>query len=94
MTPIADIAALASSEHGEESVLSPQKMTAALAKELMIRQNEEFVENKQCQDVYREVLEIHLAEEGQSSNIAVEGKIALVMASLSFNYYWASVKQM
>ena len=47
-------------------------MTAALAKELMIRQNEEFVENKQCQDVYREVLEIHLAEEGQSSNIAVE----------------------
>ena len=30
----------------------------------MIRQNEEFVENKQCQDVYREVLEIHLAEEG------------------------------
>lgn len=69
-------------------------MTAALAKELMIRQNEEFVENKQCQDVYREVLEIHLAEEGQSSNIAVEGKIALVMASLSFNYYLASVKQM
>lgn len=60
----------------------------------MIRQNEEFVENKQCQDVYREVLEIHLAEEGQSSNIAVEEKIALVMASLSFNYYLASVKQM
>ena len=54
----------ADQEHGEESVLSPQKMTAALAKELMIRQNEEFVENKQCQDVYREVLEIHLAEEG------------------------------
>lgn len=64
LTPIADIAALASSEHGEESVLSPKKMTAALAKELMIRQNEEFVENKQCQAVYREVLEIHLAEEG------------------------------
>ena len=64
LTPIADIAALASSEHDEESALSPQKMTAALAKELMIRQNEEFVENKQCQDVYREVLEIHLAEEG------------------------------
>ena len=43
LTPIADIAALASSEHDEESALSP-KMTAALAKELMIRQNEEFVE--------------------------------------------------
>ena len=48
LTPIADIAALASSEHDEESALSP-KNDGGSGKRLMIRQNEEFVENKQCQ---------------------------------------------
>lgn len=63
LTPVADIAALASSEKGEAIDLYKKTISASIAKELMIKQNEEFVENKQCKAIFREVLYIHLAED-------------------------------
>ncbi|KAF1298853.1 protein tyrosine phosphatase [Enterococcus sp. JM4C] len=60
LDPIANIAALASSENGEEKPLDFENMTAELAKFLMTEQNREFVRSERCQEVYKEMLEIYL----------------------------------
>ncbi|MGM0123381.1 protein-tyrosine phosphatase [Enterococcus sp. AZ194] len=66
LDPIADIAALASSEDGEDKPVDFDNMTAELAKFLMTEQNREFVRSKRSQEVYKEMLEIYLddREEG------------------------------
>lgn len=66
LDPVADIAALASSEFTGGKKLDlhdPKNMTAELAKHLMIEQNVAFVHDKKCQKAYREMFHVILQEE-------------------------------
>lgn len=57
LTPVADIAAFASKEDAEFDLKS-MKLTADLAKSMMIKQNVAFVEMEQCRKVFKEMLDI------------------------------------
>lgn len=65
LNPVANIAALASSEEVEEE-LSLADMTAEHAKWLMTQQNEEFVKGESSQRAYREMFKIMLEEENHA----------------------------
>lgn len=63
LNPVADIAALASSEEMDTTQLYQGKITAALAKHLMTEQNRAFVEDPDCQACYRQMFQLMLDPE-------------------------------
>lgn len=63
LTPIADIAALASSDTKEQANLFEKKITADLARFLMIEQNKAFVEDETSQKVYRKMFDLLLEKD-------------------------------
>ncbi|MEY8444360.1 tyrosine-protein phosphatase [Lactococcus ileimucosae] len=60
LTPIADIAALASAEYGEIDMEDQSKLTPDLVEFLMIKQNQTFVTDPHCKMVYKSMIEIYL----------------------------------
>ncbi len=60
LTPVADIAALASAEYGDIDMANQSKLTPELAEFLMIEQNHTFVTDSHCKKVYKKMLEIYL----------------------------------
>lgn len=63
LTPVADIAALASAEYGEIDLDDQSNLTPELVEFLMIEQNRAFVTDPTCKIAYKEMLAIYLDPE-------------------------------
>lgn len=63
LTPVADIAALASAEFGEIDMEDQSTLTPDLIKFLMIEQNRTFVTDPCCKAVYKSMIEIYTSPE-------------------------------
>lgn len=64
LDPIANIAALASAEYGDQGDLYDlSKLNSKLAEHLMIEQNKEFVRSKKCKEVFSKMFELLLDED-------------------------------